>query len=66
MENEYDYYGRSPNARRAFPETDRSLFDPKVQAAHRDMFEMTCRIYNAVINDQAKQLPRRFERPDDF
>lgn len=56
----------SSGVRRVFPETDRSLFDPSVQSANRDMFLMTCRIYNAVISDQANQLPRRLSRPDDL
>jgi hypothetical protein len=48
-----------------YPYSEKSEFDPAIRSAHREMFEMTCRIYNAVINDQANRLPQRIGRQEE-
>jgi len=63
---EYDWRGKLHGTPEPFPETERSLFDPTVARLNHEAFDQTCKIYGAVMIDQAKHSPTHLERPNDW
>lgn len=68
MSQEGDTVGHDGDDRSGstIPETARSVFDPTVRMANREMSLRTCRVLSAVIRGQTQQVPRRVIRADDL